>query len=178
MAYSDKRYTIYPDPSVLAVLGIDLGEGSAPQTHAALQAWADAVESAAGRLDLSRGEWNYLADALNGCFDLWQETAVRGATLLWAEADDAHRLNRLGDKWLDEAGGKAADKAAASLVGKLRGMDEASAWAVLAAVRHFWRHHETIDIEADEWWTPAFRRGELADRPVVRRGRGRPRKGA
>lgn len=110
-----------------------------------------------------RAEWNMIADACNGCFDLWDLSGgLSYTTLLTAELSDAHSLNRLGEKWLSEKP-KEADKKAADLVRRLAAISPLHAAAMVAAIRWFWSDCNKIDHIEDEWWTVGFRRQRDAE---------------
>src|SRR5271166_1540668 len=83
------------------------------QVTSALARYADAIEQASRDLDrlFDRAEWNLIADVLNGCADLWEwsERPMSSLTLIRAEIEDGHRLNRLGYKWFGEDDPKASD---------------------------------------------------------------------
>lgn len=123
----------------------------------ALSAWVNQLARATHEAAqvLTRAEWNYLADACNG---LMVDPGVSNPDVfLWAEASDAHKLNRLGDKWFPA--GKKADAAVASLVTRLQQLTYAHAWAVIAAIQWFWDHCAAdVDHQRDEWWSLPFRR--------------------
>lgn len=150
-----KATSVVTDKHALAVL---CASDNTDGVNGSLRRYADLIVAATQRLEFSRTEWCYLADALNGCLDLWQysETSVPARTLLVAEVEDSHRLNRLGDKWLNEEGGSAADRAVQSLLGKLTEADPVEVEAVLLAIRHFWDHPE-IDASVEDWWTIGHR---------------------
>lgn len=167
MGTTHKRATIIPDHDALAVLGV---EADTAGINGSLSRYAGLIERAAAELTavLERAEWNYLADCLNGCADLWMDTPIHTLTLIGAEAEDAHRLNRTGDKWLTSAGDrlakpaerKAADAKVAEMLAKLQSLTALHGEAIMAAVRHFWSEDgvESIDHTKDEWWTVKFRR--------------------
>lgn len=140
MKKETKRLTVYPDPRALVVLG-----QSAPTLNRALESWARVVGEATEELKLSRSQWNYLADCLNGhVFD-----SLTGPGALGAEVRDAERYDGFGEKWDVDAVALAEITTALSW--------EATA-AVIAAVQFFWEHYQTIDPRKDEWWTLRFRR--------------------
>lgn len=144
------------------VLGIEL---SSYPIATALAQYARAIEYATASVShvLGRQEWNYLADVLNGCGDIYAESGLSARTCITAEAEDAHRLNRTGDKWFAPADpavvaeGESPDERVAALLLTLRGMSEIEGQAVLLAVRHFWEHADEIDHTADEWWSISHR---------------------
>lgn len=155
---SDKRrimLTLIDDRPFL-VLGLDPEEHGAAHVWAALTRYAALVERAGRELEarLDRRDWCYLADVLNGCLDLWDDsgTALSALTLIAAEAEDGQRLNGTGDKWYGAGQGEPGVRA---LLAKLRRLDPVHGEAILAAVRHFWRDP---DLGVDSpWWSVAFR---------------------
>jgi hypothetical protein len=176
MARSDTRYSIYPAPKAVEVVG-----STSPALNQAIECWAALLARALADNDKTFSqsfsdniagvwreqplhEWGLLTEALNGIrFD--PEFANPG-DLLAAAVEDADRLENAGRKWFysqfDEVGDaylKGRDSAIKKLVKKLRELDYAHAWAVIGASRWFWEHYkEGIDIEKDQWWTLAFRR--------------------
>lgn len=170
------RCSVTFDPFTLARLGIDAGREenqSAWTINGCLRRLAMLVEQASRELEavLTRAEWNLLADALNGCADVFDlaGSPIPALTLVRAEVADAHALNRLGDKWLltekEEQkltlpkARKLADERAVELNAKLAALASVHGEAILAAVRWFWTHTEpgVIDHTKDEWWKPEFR---------------------
>lgn len=129
-------------------------EPSSQPVGAALTAYARAIEHATASASqaLCRAEWNYLADALNGCWHVQDLAGLSARVVLLAEVEDAHRLNRLGDKWLPTTDEVTTDDQVRVLLLTLSEMSEIEAQAVLLAVRHFWSHPE-IDHTAGDWWT-------------------------
>jgi hypothetical protein len=125
----------------------------------ALHEYARLISRASREIEgqFSREEWNYLADVLNGCWELWETNVDDPTTLIVAEVEDAHHLNRAGDKWLGSVG-KASDKAVADFSRRLQALTPLHAYAMLASVRWFWTHHEKIDWTVQEWWRVGFRR--------------------
>lgn len=91
----------------------------------ALERYIAIMEDERRRLDLSEAEWHLIADATNGT--IWEPYSI---PLLWAEIDDAIKLDGLDKKW-------AVDGPA--LVAKLRGLDLAGKVAIIDAVERFWR---------------------------------------
>ena len=144
MTTISKRIQVTPHDGSLAVLALDR---SSEDVRGALVAYARLIDRATSRAEraLTREEWNYLADCLNGCADLWSltDSAISTRTLILAEAEDADRLNRLGDKWA---------VVVPDLLQRLRALDDAALDAILVAVRHFWKSPE-IDASHDDWWT-------------------------
>jgi hypothetical protein len=134
----------------------------ATEVTAALARYAESIARATGELDraLDRAEWNYLADVLHDCADLWDysESTIPSLTLIHAEVADAHQLNRTGDKWFgDELVYRSGDKATTAMVKKIVAMSAIHGDAILAAVRWFWRHSQTVDHLEHRWWTIEYR---------------------
>jgi len=134
------------------VLGLDPATAGAREVSWALFQLASLVDEAAADLDkiLTRGDWNALADTLNGCLNLWADPGDRfpPMVLIIAELEDGDRLNGLGEKW---------DVHVPKLVANLKLLSPAHAASLLAAVRYFWENHEAIDHQVDEWWKVSFR---------------------
>jgi hypothetical protein len=139
------------DPQVGPTIGRELNGLS---LAGVLGRYADLVERGARDLEavLERAEWNAIADANNGCADMWDYTDGPPATppllMFWA---NVHDTPGLGEKWgIDQK----------RLVKKLQGLAPHHGEAILAAVRFFWDHCEPGEInhQKDEWWTPEFRR--------------------
>lgn len=152
------RVTLIPDAIASAIAGYDLTpdpeSGRREYTAAingSIRRYAALIERGASELDavLSREEWNALADANNGCADLYDYIEGGPATspllMFWANVQDSEGL---GAKWgIDQRG----------LVKKLKALAPHHGEAILAAVRWFWQHCETVDSLKDEWWKPAYR---------------------
>ena len=156
------------DPGTAAALGLD---GSPARVRQALALAASALEAAARSLPFTEREWCFLADANNGLAILDHEgadgpTAFSVRTHVWANAWDAHRLNRGADRWLvahadDEVPPDADERAAVDarvekIVATLRDASDAQAWAVYAALRWFWDNPEA-DTAGEAWWLPSWR---------------------
>jgi hypothetical protein len=172
MARSDTRYSVYPAPKAVEVVG-----SSAPALNQAIECWAALLTRATADNEktLSQGEriiadvriglkeWSFLAHALKDRpFD---PDYANPGDLLATAVEDAHRFEcHLTHKFFEtgtdiENIPKEADADVKRLVGTLRELDYSHAWAVIVAVRWFWDYHdEGIDIEKDPWWTLAFRR--------------------
>jgi hypothetical protein len=175
VARSDTRYSIYPAPKAIEILG-----STSPALNQAIECWAALLVRASG--DNSKTffesygaegpfsenplhEWGALADALKEI--RLDPDFPHPGFLLAAAVDDAYRLEDAGYKWFssergefmkDDAYARYRDNAVARLVEKLRGLDPVHAWAIVVTVRWFWEHHdEGIDIK-EPWWTVAFRR--------------------
>jgi len=153
-----KQRTMIPiEPAPLAVAGWDVTPGDDGRREGVTTAilgtvnrFAALVEQAGRELDavLTRDEWNALADANNGCYDLFDhaEPMTSPLTILWANVQDSEGL---GEKWgIDPR----------ALVRKLKALAPLHGEAILAAVRWFWHHCDAIDHQKDEWWAPSFRR--------------------
>ncbi len=168
MARSDIRYSVYPAPKAVEVLG-----NSAPALNRAIECWAALLARATAdnakkllNYDGDRNgvkEWCVLADTLKEM--LFAPEFANPGELLATAVEDANRLENIGSKWLvmeiddDYNVIEQADKYTAIFVQKLRELDYAHAWAVIVAVQWLWEHHDQgIDIKKDNWWTLAFRR--------------------
>lgn len=199
MARSDTRYSIYPDPKAVEILG-----STSPALNQAIECWAALLVRASG--DNSKKfsesyratgpfpenplhEWGTLADALKDV--RLDPDFPHPGILLAAAVDDAYRLEDAGYKWFssefgetmkDDEYARHLDNAIASLVKKLRDLDYVHAWAIAVTVWWFWEHHdEGIDIK-DPWWTVAFRRQweqkhAASERGTAASGQGKGRKG-
>ena len=176
MARTDTRYSVYPAPKAVEILG-----PSAPALNQALECWAallvramadnsrqfeqsDAeINNMLGKL-CQMNEWSLIARALMGLrFD---PDFGNPGYLLAAGVADAHRLEYIGAACLDWCGNdstvikdKHIDAAVVGVVEKLSCLDYVHAWAVIVAVQWFWEHSdEGINVKNDQWWTPGFRR--------------------
>jgi hypothetical protein len=179
MARSDTRYSVYPAPKAIEILG-----STAPALNQAIQCWASLLARATadnaktfywneegclvGHLTGKREDmhalhpWGVLAEALKDVrFD--PEFANPGELLATA-VEDAHRMEDAAEKWFSsefdgEEYAHGLETTVKELIRELRNLDYAHAWAVIVAVQWFWDHHgEGIDIKKDAWWTLAFRR--------------------
>jgi hypothetical protein len=153
MSDAKQRVQVFPSQHAMDVLGIDAEErglGGA-LTHA-IECWAEAMRRVGAEVAgmFSRQAWCLLADVLNGTWTLDRNWTGH---VLAIEVSDAARLDGAGEKWF----GKGAELKVKGLVVGLADLDFVQAHAVLLAVRWFWEHHEKIDIQKDDWWTPAFR---------------------
>lgn len=125
----------------------------------AVSRWAATLRQAAtdNSLVFQAAEWCMMADALNGYFwpppdDLLGQDQ---ATFIAAEIEDAHRLNRLGDKWL--AMGNTVyrgevDAQVGSMAVRIAAMDQLHIWALAWVARRFWLHPDWSTDQ--EWWLP------------------------
>lgn len=176
MARSDTRYSVYPAPKAVELLG-----DTAPALNQAIECWAallalamadndrkfeqsDRVENEVLGKMCKMNEWSLLAEALKGVrFD---PEFTKPGLLLATAVEDAHRLEYIGAECLDWGDhdstlikDKNIDAAVGEVVGKLRDLNYEHAWAVIVAIRWFWEHHdEGIDVKEDSWWTLRFRR--------------------
>jgi hypothetical protein len=177
MARSDTRYSVYPAPKAVEVVG-----NSAPALNLAIECWA--VQQARAMADNAKKFWNYEATDLTGKMEdmyAFKEWGVLAETLkgmrfdpefanpgelLATAVEDSHRLDQLGARWFsmdlppeEYSESELTDKRVAELAKNLRELDYPHAWAVIGAVHWFWEHQkEGIDIAKDPWWTLAFRR--------------------
>lgn len=145
-----KQITAYPDPTALAIVG-----GTSPACNWAIECWARVLRES--QPELTRAEWNFFADLLNGTWLL--DGASSTTQHLSLEVHDGHELNRLGDKWLIEEGGDPAeaDAAVKELLAKIAEWNYPTVQYVLAAVTCFWHRAQTVDHKTDDWWTIPFR---------------------
>ena len=148
------------DPDLGPVLG-----DAFQSAEQGLRAWAALVEraSADNEKAFGREEWNLMADANNGCSPLFycagdDFRAGMPLTMVWANVEDAARLEGAGEKWFAHRSDGRPKALVAELVKKLRALDYAHGWAVAVALQWFWAHPESIDHTSDVWWTLAFRR--------------------
>lgn len=158
LAKSLRILGLSPEPDNEAGLAV----AGAMQITATVGRYADAVDRASRELDrlLRREEWNFLADCLNGCADVWEwsETPMGSMFLILAEAEDSQKLNGTGDKWFgQEIQPGSGEKKTADLLEKLRGLTQIHGDAILAATRYFWSHGQEVDHSEDKWWTVDFR---------------------
>lgn len=144
-----KKLTIYPHPRALTILG-----EQTPDCNYALEAFADLIRKATTELTLSREEWAYCADVLNGTMI---DTSFSAQQSLMSSFRDAASLEATDRKW-----GVSADGLCAKI------QSEIHAWAIIFACRFFWDNHERIDLLKDPWWNIAFRM-DFEDLVVVRR---------
>jgi hypothetical protein len=179
MARSDTRYSVYPAPKAVEVVGT-----SAPALNQAIECWAASLARATADNAKTFG-WNE-EGVLDGEFTRkWEDMHhLRGfcvlaqalkevrfdpefanpGDLLAAAVEDAHRMDNVAEKWFfsafdGEQGARGLEFTVKELVKHLRSLDYAHAWAVIVTVQWYWAHqHEGIDIKKDEWWTLPFRR--------------------
>jgi hypothetical protein len=106
--------------------------------------------------ELTREEWCFLADVLNGTWLL--DASTWNASFLAIEAQDAQELNGTGDKWFGEETKRGSGQTATeALIAKLQAMSWEQVQYVLTAIEFFWGDHEGIEFLTDEWWTIPFR---------------------
>jgi len=188
MARTDTRYSVYPAPKAIEVLG-----ASAPALNQALECWAallvramadnsrqfeqaePVINNVLGKL-CQMNEWSLTARAMKGLrFD---PDFGNPGYLLAAAVEDAHRLEYIGADCLDWCGNDSTvikdrqiDASVAGVVEKLSRLDYVHAWAVIVAVQWLWEHYdEGINVKDDLWWTPAFRRQWRSKRAVNKDG--------
>jgi hypothetical protein len=175
MARSDTRYSVYPAPKAVEILG-----STAPALNLAIECWATLLTRSIADnsrkfskpfgLDVTGDyhplhDWGMLAEALK---DLRIDPEFPNPGALLATAiEDTHRLENLGWNWFhaEHLEGKwdqyesLREKEIKELLKKVQELDYPHAWALLLTVRWFWQHREEgVDIIKDEWWTLAFRR--------------------
>lgn len=140
----------YIDLPSLAVLGYDRTEDGGTglmQAPAIRLAWL--VERNTPRFE--RDEWNAILDAMNGTAELYDWTCEQIAPQLMVAAN-LHDTPGLSEKWkIDVAG----------LIKRVRRLNDIEGEAILCAVRWAWRNCNEFEHEADEWWTPEFRRSHV-----------------
>ncbi len=177
MARSATRYSIYPNPKAIEIVG-----STSPALNQAVECWAAQLARATARnadeftqndrmfkdamnqVPWGLNEWSLLATALKGVRvdpDFGNPSA-----LLAAAVEDAHVLDHAGWKAYDHASGDASvikpqdiEAEVRKLAEKLRQLTYDRAWAIIVVVQWFWEHHqEGIDMEKEAWWTLTFRR--------------------
>jgi hypothetical protein len=173
MARSDTRYSIYPAPKAVEVVG-----NTSPALNLAIECWAALLVRAMADNSKSISpanptgtlapdelhflhEWCVLAAALKG--KRFDPDFANPGDLLATAVEDAHRLENIGEEWFQsETDGEMREAGLRSciteLVKKLHGLDYAHAWAVIVTVQWFWEQNDGIDIRKDPWWTLTFRR--------------------
>jgi len=150
MPTEKKRATFIPDSRALAALGYSIEEdGDTLCAVGPARRLARLIERASRELDasLSRGEWNAIADVMNGCADLFDyaDTGVPALLMLRHNLMDSPGIDR---KWKIKL---------PDLLAKLDALTDTHGEAILCAVRWAWRHCDAWDHTKDEWWKPAFR---------------------
>jgi hypothetical protein len=161
----NKKLSIYPDDDARRIVG-----GNSPACNRAIACWARVLRES--QPDLSRAEWNFLADVLNGT--LVEPAAHHGPAALALEVHDAQALNGTGDRWFaDELRRGSGQEATDRLLAKIKGFSWQQCEYVTTACAFFWSHTAPgeIDHQVDPWWTVEFRcrllrggevKGELA----------------
>lgn len=159
----EKRLVVYPHRDALAIVG-----GSSPACNRAIECWARILRETEASLaeSLKREEWNFFADVMNGTIfdDSWS------GQYLWAEAEDAMRLNGTDWKWFGTEKEELKQSLAhvqkkktelhprgKTLLAALGKFTFAQTQFVLFAVSFFWQNHEQIEPQKDDWWTLGFR---------------------
>ncbi|HEV2970059.1 MAG TPA: hypothetical protein VGY55_08715 [Pirellulales bacterium] len=170
MARSDTRYSVYPAPKAIEIVG-----NSAPALNQAVECWAALLSRAMAdnARTFSESYSDFIGDrVLEHRLHDWAllATVVRGkrfdpdfanpGELLATAVEDTHRLESAGDEWyFGESESKDREAAVGSLAESLRKLDYAHAWGVIAVIQWFWEQRDAgIDIKKDPWWTLAFRR--------------------
>ena len=170
MARSDTRYSVYPAPNAVEVVG-----NSAPALNLAIECWAALLKRAMADNErtfsriwndvMTPGphyflhDWAVIAESIRGTrFD---PDFAKPGELLAAAVEDRHRLERIGEKWYDpvpEEDFSGLDKAVSDLTAKLKGLSYEHAWGLILTAQWLWEHGEGVDIRKDEWWRQRFRR--------------------
>jgi hypothetical protein len=169
MARSDTRYSIYPAPKAVEVIGI-----SSPALNQAIECWAALLARAIA--DNAKSFWSdaeiydvYHLNPWGLLVDVLKEVKIdpefpNPAELLATAVEDAQRLEDIGLNWFTcgfdgEQYSKAFEGEFRRLVQELRGLDYVHAWAVIVEVQWFMEHRdEGVDVRNDHWWTLGFRR--------------------
>lgn len=143
------RVTGYPDFDALAVLGYDPEiDGQTAIVQGPARRLARLIEHATAEITLTRGEWNAIAEVMNGTADLYDyaDSDIPPGLMITANLQDSPGI---GEKW-----GINVKK----LTAKIRSFSPLQLEAVLCAVRWAWRNSELWDCTRDSWWSPAWRR--------------------
>lgn len=154
MSDDRKRIQVFPSPRALEILGVDTSErGVGAELSHAIECWADSMRRASAEVAerFSRQEWCLLADVLNGSWTL--DRSWTGQVLA-LEVHDAQRLDGAGDRWFGDGEGSSKIP---EMIARLQACSFEQAQAIILAVRWFWAHHESVDIQADEWWALKYR---------------------
>jgi hypothetical protein len=190
MARSDTRYSIYPAPKAVEVVG-----NSTPALNQAIECWAALLTRAIADNEKSFScsynehhtaeyhplhEWRLIAEVLKD--RRFDPEYPNPGQLLATAIEDTHRLENIGLDWKDvpdflaERGPqKEVDTAVKNVCSKLLALDYVHSWALITTVRWFWENHQKgIDIKKDSWWTLLFRRqrGENSDEGSYQTDRG------
>jgi len=155
MPVKNKTLTVYPEPNDLAIVG-----GNSPACNRAIACWARVLRRSMPVL--SRAEWNFLADVLNGDFEGDYVLALfeHGASALALEVHDAQGLDGTGDKWFGEELSRGSGQIGADeLEAKVAALTWEQIQYVRTAAAFFWSSPaiHRIDHEVDDWWTIEFR---------------------
>jgi len=143
--------TVYPSSRVWAVC-----PRSSTYANLALECWARLMTATPLPM-LSRQQWCLLADLLNATM----VDAGWTAEMLCQEIGDGARLDGLARKWLGD--GKTGQIGLRTLLAAVETLDYAGLYATITAVQWYWQHHETVDLNADDWWTIEFRARHAAE---------------
>jgi hypothetical protein len=175
MARSDTRYSIYPAPKAVEILG-----STSPALNEAVECWAALLTRSIADNSRNFSEW-YGPDEWQGFHAMHHWAMLAQAlkdikidpdfpnpgTLIATAVEDAHRLENLGWKWFHaehlegqwDAFDALRDTEIAKFLKKLAELDYSHAWALILTVRWFWQHcDEGCDLEKDHWWEFPFRR--------------------
>lgn len=136
------QLTIYPSKAARTIVG-----GNSPGCNMAIECWAQTMRQTEDTIDLSRAEWNFLAEAISFTHKTVDERWAAG--LLCERAREGAQIQHLGKHWFPEA------DAVERLLEKLSVMDYVQVQYVLLAVSHFWAKRE-IDPLHDDWWTVSW----------------------
>ena len=149
MPTDKRRFPLMVDPAAFAAVGLDPATAGSPDVIAVLEAYGGLLTAAGREVErrLSREEWCYLADALNGV--IWEGAPT--CELLKLQAHDA--IPEIAAKWFGE---DAPEAAADDLIAKLAKLTPLQAEAVALAIRWFWARDD-VDPTEDRWWSPTFR---------------------
>ena len=124
------RFTIYAGPTLSAAL-----EGHENRSGRINEIAARYLETVARHTpEMSEGDWCVLCDVLNGT--ILDEQMVR---MLWAEIEDAHRHDRIGEKWGTDA---------LALSVELKALPFVELVAIAEVVERFWQHADLPTAEA------------------------------
>jgi hypothetical protein len=154
MATKNKTLSVYPSANARCIVG-----GNSPACNLAIECWAIVLRNS--QPELSRKEWNFLADVLNGSFDgdLALGMYQHGASALALEIHDAQMLNGTGDKWFgDELVRGSGQQQTDELEAKVAAMTWEQIRYIWTATNFFWDHTDgEINHQSDEWWTLPLR---------------------
>lgn len=189
MARSDTRYSVYPAPKAVEIVG-----NSAPVLNQAIECWAALLARAMA--DNAKTFGNYEVFDLNIQPNAMKEWCViaevlkdvrfdpefpNPGELLATAVEDANRLEDVGSKWFSsyfdgEECARGLERSVNELVQRLRSLKYPHAWAVINVIQWYWEHcREGIDFEKDQWWSLAFRR-QWQPKQRIQDQRGRRRK--